>query len=362
MNISELSEAIARDEIRVKTEIVDGQEFRIVCYMIASPDLWDVPNALECRGITFDSEGNCVCRTMEKFFNINENRYSQLANFNFNYALASDKLDGSMISIVRVNNKLYCKTKKSFYSSVALSAQEYFDTQPNLQALSNYMIDKGWTPTFEYESPKNQIVIQQTKEKMTLLLARHNETGSYGARGELRCLADKFNVLFVSFMNVTNISNLILLAKEAIGIEGWVVQLQHGQRIKLKTDWYLRLHRLTNYTERNIFDLVLSEEIDDLMPLLKTREGVVDKVNSISHHIAYLMKQAEIDTKHLVQLWHSDNLSLPDIGKRYSQHSAFSLAIKLYKNQEPDFKTFVIRNYRNQFTTTPLFWGFEVET
>ena len=131
--------------------------------------------------------------------------------------------------------------------------------------------------------------------------------------------------------------------------------------IKLKTDWYLKLHRLTDYTERSIFDLVIAEEIDDLMPLLETREGAVDKVNSISHRIAYLMKQAEIDTEHLVQLWHSDNLSLPDIGKRYSRHSIFPLAIMAYKNKEPDFKTFVIKNYRQTFSTTPLFWGFDTD-
>jgi len=361
MNISELSEAIARDEIRVKTEIVDGQEFRIVCYMIASPDLWDVPNALECRGITFDSEGNCVCRTMEKFFNINENKHSQLSDLDFNHALAFDKLDGSMISIVRVNNKLYCKTKKSFYSSVALSAQKYFDTQPNLQALSNYMIDRGWTPTFEYESPETQIVIQQTEQKMSLLLARNIVSGTYLPNDDLVILANWQHTPIPGWSNVTNILNLIALAKEAVGVEGWVIQLQSGVRVKLKTDWYLKLHRLTDYTERSIFDLIIAEEIDDLMPLLETREGAVDKINSISHRIAYLMKQAAIDTAHLIQLWHRDNLSLPDIGKCYSQHSAFSLAIMVYKNREPDFKTFIIKNYRNQFTTTPLFWGFEVE-
>jgi T4 RnlA family RNA ligase len=361
MKLSDMQQALARDEIRIKTEVVNEQQVHIVTYMVASPDLWDVPNAIEARGITFDNNGNCICRTMEKFFNINENKFSQLDNLNFTDAIAYDKLDGSMISVVDIDSKLFCKTKKSFYSPIAIAAQKYFDTHKSIQELSKYLIEEGYTPTFEYESIENQIVVTQTIEKMTFLLARNIVTGQYLELQSMINLSEFFNVPIPGHSIVTNITNLITLATEAKEIEGWVINLSSGQRVKLKTDWYSLRHKLTDYSERNIFDLVLSEKIDDLMPLLETREGAVAKVNNISHRIAYLMKQAEIDSDHLVNLWINSNLSLPEIGKQFSQHKVFPLAIKQFKNQEPDFKLYVINHYRNTFSTIPLFWGFNTD-
>ena len=132
-----------------------------------------------------------------------------------------------MISVVDVDGKLFCKTKKSFYSTVAIAAQKYFDTQPNLQELAKYLINGGYTPTFEYESPENQIVIPQTEEKMTLLLARNIATGEYLHYPLLLSISDLYKVPTPRFASVTNITNLISLAKQATNIEGWVIWLPY---------------------------------------------------------------------------------------------------------------------------------------
>ena len=361
MNIQDMQQALDRDEIRVRVEEVDGEQFSIVSYMVATPDLWEVPNAIEARGITFDSQGNCVCRTMEKFFNINENQYTQLSDLDFNGAIAYEKLDGSMITVVQIGDRLVCKTKKSFYSDVAINAQRFFDSNENLQQFSKHLIDNGFTPTFEFESPDSQIVVEQYVDQMTFLCARHIKTGKYMDFDAASAIASYYSVNVVSWQNCHNIHEFIEHAKVVEGIEGWVFLLQSGQRVKLKTAWYLARHRLTSYTERNVFDLILNEEIDDLMPLFEKKADALEKVNAIGHRIAHLMKEVESQSEELVNQWKSQELTLPVIGKTYSSDPLFSLAIRLYKGQEPDFKNYVSRFYRDSFESRPLFWGFDVD-
>lgn len=145
------------------------------------------------------------------------------------------------------------------------------------------------------------------------------------------------------------------------GYEGWVFLLSNGQRVKKKIKWYLTRHRLTSYHERNIFDLIVNEEIDDLMPILEKKDGAIDTVNEISHRIAHMYKEAEKEAKNLCTCWIVSDISLAEIGKNFSNNKYFGLAIKLYKNQEPDFKSFVVKNYRKDFHTNAVFWGFDVD-
>ena len=67
-----------RDEkmIKFKEEFVGGKSVTIVSYMVASPDLWKLPNAIEARGITYDTAtGDCICAPFHKFFNVGENEH-----------------------------------------------------------------------------------------------------------------------------------------------------------------------------------------------------------------------------------------------------------------------------------------------
>jgi T4 RnlA family RNA ligase len=362
MKYSDMKQALQREEIREREEEVNGEKFTIVSYMVASPDLWDVENATEARGITFNSNGDCVCRTMPKFFNIDENKYTQMADLNFSGAVAFDKLDGSMITPVRLSDgSIRLKTKKSFYSDVALNAQKFFESQQNLIELCNHFLDNGMTPTFEFESPSSQIVVDQTHDKMTLLLARHIKTGQEIYYGSLKAIAEYYGVPIVKSYPVGNIQEYMDRAEVEEGYEGWVFLLSNGQRVKKKIKWYLTRHRLTSYHERNIFDLIVNEEIDDLMPILEKKDGAIDTVNEISHRIAHLYKEAEKEAENLCTGWIVSDISLAEIGKNFSNNKYFGLAIKLYKNQEPDFKSFVVKNYRKDFHTNAVFWGFDTD-
>lgn len=350
----------SREEVRVRTENVDGQDFLIFCYMVASPDLWAEPFAEEARGITFEPNGRILSRTMKKFFNINELKKTQLQSLDFTDAVAYDKVDGSMITPVLVNGKVRVKTKKSFYSDVAIAAQAFIELpeNKNIYDFMKHCLLNSFTPTMEFYSPNHQVVINYgDKEQMTLLMLLKNETGEEVAYSELEKLAEWFGIPLVKSYKVDSINEYLELAKTVEDIEGWVFHLPAmNMRVKLKTDWYLRRHRLTSYHERDIFDLIISEEIDDLIPLLELKDGAMDKVNEIAHQIAHHFKEVETKANDLRMQW--TDMQMAEIGKKFNEHPYFSLAIRLHRGQEPDYKKFVVNNYRSNYTTKPIFWGF----
>ena len=343
-------------EIREKVETVNGQEFRTISYMVATTELWDNPLCLEARGITFDDRGNCVCRTMEKFFNVNENKFTQMSNLDFSGAYAFDKLDGSMVTPVRLGDKIVMKSKKSFYSDVAIAATKWIHENQHYIDFCNHMIDNGITPTFEFMHPDHQIVVEVQEPTMTLLVSRHISTGYYTDYGVLQDIANHYGVDIVHGEPVQDIQYYMDLAKTIEGVEGWVFQLASGQRVKLKTEWYLRRHKLTNYHERDIFDMILDESLDDVAAAIKEKPGAWDKVEQISHRVHDLMKHVKGQVDGLMVEW--SGMDLADIGKQYNQHPVFSLAISQFRGKEPDYKKFLINNYRKDFSTNPVFWGF----
>jgi hypothetical protein len=91
------------------------------------------------------------------------------------------------------------------------------------------------------------------------------------------------------------------------------------------------------------------------------KDGAVEIVYEVGHRIAHMFKEAERHATEMVNYWKSNGLTLPEIGKAHSQDTHFSLAIKLFKGQEPDFKKFVVNHHRDEFHTRPLFFGFDTD-
>jgi T4 RnlA family RNA ligase len=369
MNINEMSVAMQRDEIRVKHEEINGESFNIICYMVATRDLWDIPGAIECRGITFNDQGNCVCRTMPKFFNLNENKFTQLVDLNFDNAKCYEKLDGSMVTPVKLKDgSIRFKTKKSFYSDVAHQANCYFRQNQNYIDFCNYLIDNNMTPSFEFQSPDAKIVVDVAETVATLILVRQINTGADVSLESLASLTQQYNIPVVygsklnSEHNSMRIQDYINLSQTIEGIEGWVFVLASGQRVKLKTKWYLDRHRLTTYHERNIVDMIIDESLDDIMPVVSLLPGATETVEAIELKIAHQFKEIDIAVSELLDLMKLE----PDIKStslKYSKHTYFSVAVRLYNGQEADvqIKKLWKKLHYHEWSTRPLFWGFDTD-
>ena len=67
-----------------------------------------------------------------------------------------------------------------------------------------------------------------------------------------------------------NLSDYIARQRSAEGREGDIIRFADGHMVKVKNDWYVRIHKTVDRIvfDRNIVALILNEEMDDVAPLL----------------------------------------------------------------------------------------------
>lgn len=237
-------------------------------------------NAFEMRGITFvfNKNGSLFKRylMLPKFFNINQNistEYNKVKDKAIKKV--TSKEDGSLVAFMKLpNGNLFAKTIGSTESDQAYRVINIINKSQNKNKKEwvETVINDGYTPLFEYVSLENRIVLKYNTNSPSLRLigVRHNDYGWLK-------LAPK-NTPFKTvhdFEGDTSIDNLLEKAKVDEDKEGWVIQFEDGQLLKIKTQWYVRLHSLRTeniFREDYIIHTYLNEQLDDV-------KGELDPVN-----------------------------------------------------------------------------------
>mgnify|MGYP000023387693 FL=1 len=208
--------------------------------------LWD-EITLQCRGLVTDNEGNVIAYPFKKFFNIEENRHRPTENFE-----VYEKMDGSLGILFFYEGKWVVATRGSFTSPQAVKAREMLDTKYNLES-----IPKGYATLFEIIYPENRIVVDYGDEEKLVVLGMTN----------------RFNGKELDYESVVNMHSEsgIPVVKRYDGIrdysdlkskveqnaEGFVVKFSNGDRMKIKGEEYLRLHKImTNVSTTGIWEFV----------------------------------------------------------------------------------------------------------
>lgn len=344
-----------KEEIR-ESNIGLGQT--CFCYMIAGQDTFDSDWTRECRGITFNAAGHVTSRPLAKFFNVNERESTQVQNLDWSKVVrVMDKRDGSMLHSVITPAGIRLKSKKTFDSDVAKAAQKLMDSLPCVTHMVTNLAARNHTAIFEYTAPDARIVVHYPKAELQLLHARNNETGEYMSGTDLRAFAGKFGVKCVDETHEFTFEDpsvMLEAAKTREGIEGWVVQFENGDMVKLKTDWYLQRHRVMTFMrERDIAQLTLDEGLDDvkamlvgegvdLTEVLQIERRVVSKIAHIERELdATMMMDADLDRK---------TFALKHQGATY-----FGLLMAKYVGKEANVKLFFERNIlKEEYTLRQL--------
>ena len=345
MQLSDLDHLRTVPEIRFREEIVNGEKLTIVCYMIGNQELWKISNAIDCRGITFDSNGNCVSRPFEKFFNVNEQPTTQLHLIRDHVSQVLEKRDGSMVTSCLIGDQVWLKTKKSFYSDVAKLANKRLP--PNIREFCYEIGIQNKTAIFEFICKEFPVVVEYNQSQpFTLLAVRDNLTGDYLPYDELT----KFNIPLITRFN-KSIDDILTELSTIKDFEGYVIILDNGVRVKLKSKWYLSLHHLlTQIRERDIALMVIEETIDDaksmivsngldLTPLLEIEKQVVAQLD-------YLIE----NTQKIVATCKQQQLNFKEIAEKYKNHELFSLIMSEMRNQEANYKKFWKNKYYNEYS------------
>jgi len=245
----------------------------------------------ECRGIIFDTaSGHILSRRFHKFFNLGERPDTTEIDVSKPHHVL-DKLDGSMVSPLRVGGGIRWISKMGI-TDVSMQVETFVVSHPEYEHFAEICLTVGKTPIFEWMSRENRIVLDYGEDKLTLIAERDNVTGHYTPRDIMCDLAEEYGLPLVETVS-TSLSSIGQFVEELSrkeGIEGVVITFDDGHMIKVKTDWYVQLHRAKDQIsrERHLIALILDNKLDDLLPALPEddRDRVLRFSSAISHDLS----------------------------------------------------------------------------
>ena len=225
----------------------------------------------ECRGITFDKDGNIIRRTYHKFFNINERDETLEKNLDFSAPhIILEKLDGSMIAPYMVDDRLIWGTKMGD-TDVAIPVQDFVNS--DYVNFAEFCINYKLTPIFEWCSRKQAIVIDHPVDRLVLTGIREFHSGAYILYNDMVKIAGDWNIPVVKALDANHASfaELVKFMRESIDdVEGAVVRWNDGMMVKVKTDRYCAIHKARDAVneEKAVVEYILDERLDDVLPMV----------------------------------------------------------------------------------------------
>lgn len=222
----------------------------------------------ECRGLLFHKDGTIMARRLHKFFNINERDETRFETVDFDQPhVILEKLDGSMITPVVTDAGLRWGTKMGI-TDVSMGAELFVAKHPHYAKLASDLMGRGLTPIFEWCSRKQRIVVDYPEDRLVLIAVRNTVTGEYMSFDALEAFAEMLDIDVVKAYEGTaaNMRHLMDETKDAEGIEGWIIRFDDGHMLKVKGEWYLRIHKTKDNLsfEKNVVDLLVNEKMDDV--------------------------------------------------------------------------------------------------
>ena len=300
----------------------------------------------DLRGIKFSLKtGNIICRPWHKFFNVGEREETFFNKIDMSQPHELyDKLDGSMISsLVADDGNLYYTSKKGV-TAICGPVHEYV-------RLSNYdyngfcleLINKGFTPIFEWCSRKQRIVLDYPVDKLIVTSVRSMQGGYYLKLEEISDIANHFNVPYAKpeNINITNIKELCDYTEKLIGLEGFVLRIG-DDRFKIKAEEYRRIHKTLEgiVFEKDIISLICNNTLDDVIPHLS-----LDIASIVKSYEEKVIKNIVEESKNLI------NMTL-DVYGRFPNKKDFALYIANFPSEKKPFMFHIYEIIKNNNTHT----------
>ena len=285
-HITHINDVLPHVEGREEFRVLEKDGYTVIKYMVALEDtfLWDdndpVGSAVrrECRGISFNENGDLICRKYHKFFNAGEKKETQLNKINlYEPHIVLQKLDGSLISTQPTADGFVLVTK-SGVTDISQQAEAFISDKPHYSTFIKKCIQKGTTPLFEWCSRKNRIVVDYPEDQLILTGMRYNDTGKYVDYEIMKSYATSWGIPVVKAVDGLAVQNIELFVKQVREWddgEGVVVRFDTGHMIKVKADDYVLRHKSKDSIsqEKNVLQTIIEGSVDDLVPLLTPEDA-----------------------------------------------------------------------------------------
>jgi RNA ligase len=238
----------------------------------------------ECRGLVFDLDGKLINRRYHKFFNVNERDETAIHAIDWSRPhVILEKLDGSMVSPCFVHGHLRWMTKMGL-TDTSMEAEVFVASRPDYAEFARHYLKYGFTPIFEWCSNKNRIVLDYPEDRLVLTAMRENDSGNYLLQDALERIGEHYGIEVVKAYDVSSSkhpSHIIDMVRAAEDAEGVVVRFDDGHMVKIKSDWYVRIHKIKSLLgqERDVVSLILNNQLDDMLPVLPRED--VERVEAL---------------------------------------------------------------------------------
>lgn len=244
---SKLDEYVKMGLLRSQTNEAGTLTIYVYTELTQFERLWNSVTR-QARGLVLDNKSRCVIRCMPKFFNSDEPEARLEKPQNFLFPMVQDKLDGSLIQVANdPEYGLVVTSKASFSSDQAIWARQIIEEQ---YPEHDEYFASGLTYIFELIHPENRIVLDYGDRRELMLLAViETDTGKE---------RDVYTNRFLPFHTVETLDSSVLNNVNSLnrhGLREGVVANFGGYRVKMKTDEYVRLHRIvTEFTPKRVWE------------------------------------------------------------------------------------------------------------
>jgi RNA ligase len=150
-----------------------------------------------------------------------------------------------------------------------MQAEVFVVKNPKYLRFAEYCLDVGITPIFEWCSPQNKVVLDYSEEQLILTGLREIKSGKYVPYADMRESDYQVRVVGTFLM-----PDHWAVLDEHEGIEGVVVRFDDGHMVKIKTSWYVGIHKALSglVFEKDVLTAILKGTVDDLLPFLPEQE------------------------------------------------------------------------------------------
>lgn len=293
----------------------------------------------ECRGLILDEDTHeVICHPFDKFGNYGE---SYCPEIDWKSCYVTEKLDGSLIKVVRLGDNLLWSTNGTIDAFKAPLADQIgclaksFGELAKFAVLDNYLkangltmsdcIDpaiveawlltlfkEGYTYMFELTSPYNKVVVPWHNTQLHFIGCRNHK--DYGPKDNIPGKEIFFGDHELSKIFHTpevfplhSVDECVAAAEKLdCNAEGYVVVDKNFNRVKIKSPTYVALHHMKNNGvlsyERGI-DIVRGNELGEVLTYFPEFKDHLDKIKVDYDNYV----QTFVEAEKLLTQWISDN-------------------------------------------------------
>lgn len=280
----------------------------------------------EARGLILEEGTWKVVRmAFKKFFNLGE---GFAAHIDWDTAIATEKIDGSIISVFFYDGKWRIATNSTIDAFKAelngvgpyKTFGELFESVLPLSRFSEFSnILAHQCYTFELVSPYNKVVIDYPETKVYLLSIRNMNTLVEHPLDEVEEFAARFGFTVPERYDLNNEADYRKVVEQMPeGHEGIVVRDENGERVKIKTLLYFEMHRAKNngvITLEHIVDLICANDHYEFLSYFPKYQSVFDDVKRQIDHSEVVLEKVRQD----VAEWKNNNKDVYEQDERLAR-------------------------------------------